>query len=137
MVRVLAIIALVAATCTEQPRVLRPNDATEFRIDVTVHPLEARAPECESQPTPGSRPCRVRFSMTVENIGQETADAICHFAILNPGGGVVGGGDFIIGTLEPGQATTRSGSMGFRDRLGRLGERRCASYETGSTADYG
>jgi hypothetical protein len=137
MVRLILGLALVTAACSSGPRVLRPNDATEFRVDVTYQVTRARARECRTETFADSRPCWARFSLTVENVGEETADAICTFFILNPKGEVAWGNDFIVGTLEPGQSRTRSGLLAFRDRLGRLGERRCLSYEEGSTAPIG
>ena len=137
MVRLIVGLALLAAACSSGPPVLRPNHATEFRLDVTYQVVPARPRECRTESFPGSRPCRARYSLTVENVGDETADAICTFRILNPKGRVSWGNDFIIGTLEPGQSRSRSGLLAFRDRLGRLGERGCLSYEEGSTATIG
>jgi hypothetical protein len=134
---VLVLIATTAMACSTGPQVLRPNEATEFRIDVTFRPVETRASECESEPSPGSRSCRVRFSAKITNVGQEAADAICFVSFADAEGRPVSGGDLILGTLEPGQSVNRSGTMGFRRQLGGLGESRCSSYPPGSTTDIG
>jgi hypothetical protein len=128
---------LLAVACSTGPPVLRPNDATEFRIEVTTEPLASRDRECRGEPTPGDRPCRLRFSLTVENIGQETADAICFVSIVDPDGEVAWGQGFLIGTLERDQSQTRSGVLGFLGPFGRVWKQRCASYDVGSTATQG
>jgi hypothetical protein len=137
MVRVIALLTVLAAACSQEPAVLRPNNATHFRIDFTIVPLESRARECRTEPTPKSRPCRVRFSMTVENTGDQTADAICLLSIEDPTGHPLWGQDVILGTMEPGQSTTRTGNIGFRGQLGEIRTSRCSSYEVGSTANHG
>jgi hypothetical protein len=140
MAHILAILALVAATslaCSDGPPILHPNGATEFRVDVSIRLLEARAKECRTEPSPGSRPCRIRISATITNVGDETADPICHVSIVEPDGHVVSGHDMILGTLQPGQVVRRSGAMGFQNQLGGIGDRRCSLYDPRSTADFG
>jgi hypothetical protein len=138
MVRLLAVVSVLAmVACSDNPTILRPNDATEFRVEVTYRPLRARARECRTDPFPGSRPCRIRFSATITNVGDEDADAICLITFESRRGGRHAGGDMILGTLEAGRSVLRSGIANMRAPLGGLDQARCASYDVGSTASFG
>jgi hypothetical protein len=132
-----SVLTLVMVACSNDPTVLRPNDATRFRVEVTYRPLQARARECRNEPFPGSRPCRIRFSATITNVGNEDADAICFVTFHSREGERHAGSDKILGTVEAGRSDVWSGGASMRAPLGGLDRARCASYDVGSTGNFG